>query len=71
MISFDDVTKENVKKSNPNWLLVPDQPYRILITGGSVSWKRNSLFHLNRNQGGIFGGLFCGREEDSVEITSI
>ena len=37
MISFDDVTKENVKKSNPNWLLVPDQPYRILITGGSVS----------------------------------
>ena len=24
---------------NPNWPYIPDHPYRILITGGSVSGK--------------------------------
>ena len=31
MINFNDITKENIKEHNPNW----DQPYRILIIGGS------------------------------------
>ena len=35
MINFDDVTKEYIKERNPNWSQVPDQPYRILIVGGS------------------------------------
>ena len=26
MISFDDLTKENMKKHNPNWPQVPDHP---------------------------------------------
>ena len=26
MINFDDVTKENVKGYNPNWLKIPDCP---------------------------------------------
>ena len=34
MISVDDVTKENIKEHNPNWSQIPDQPERILITGG-------------------------------------
>ena len=40
MISFDDVTKENIK-NNPNMPHIPDHPYRILITGGSGSGKTN------------------------------
>ena len=29
MITFDDVTKENIKELNPNWPQIPDQSYRI------------------------------------------
>ena len=34
MINFDDVTKENINKHNPNWSQIPDHSYRILIIGG-------------------------------------
>ena len=46
MINFDDVIKEETKGHNPNWLQILGHPYRILITGGSGSGKRNSLFKL-------------------------
>ena len=46
MINFDDVTKENTKRPNPNYLQIPDHPYRILIIAGSGSQKNNSLFNL-------------------------
>ena len=46
MINFDDVTKETIKKHNPNWPQIPDHPYRILIIGGSGSGKTNSLLNL-------------------------
>ena len=46
MINFDDVTKENIKEHNPNWLQIPDHPYRILIIGDSRSGKTKSLFNL-------------------------
>ena len=26
MINFDDVTKENIKENNPNWLQIPNYP---------------------------------------------
>ena len=29
MVNFDDVTKENIKKHNPNWPQIPDHSYRI------------------------------------------
>ena len=45
MINFDDVTKEPIKEHNPNWLQVPDHPYRILITGVSGSGKANALLN--------------------------
>ena len=28
MVNFDDVTKENIKKHNPNWPQIPDNSYR-------------------------------------------
>ena len=50
MINFDDATKENIKKHNPNWPEVPDHPYKILITGDSGSGKTNSLLNLISHQ---------------------
>ena len=44
MINSDYVTKENIKKHDPNWPQIHDHPYRILTTGGSGSGKTNSLF---------------------------
>ena len=49
MINFDDDTKENIKKHNPNWLRLPDHPYRILVTGGSLT-EKNSLLILTSPQ---------------------
>ena len=50
MINFDDVIKENIKEHNPNWPQIPNDPYRILISGGSGSGKTNSLFNLINQQ---------------------
>ena len=50
IINSDDVTKENRKENNPNWLQVPDRPYRTSIIGGSGSGKTNSLFNLISRQ---------------------
>ena len=50
MINFDDYTNENKLKHNPDWSYIPDHPYGILIIGGSVSGKTNTLLHLINNQ---------------------
>ena len=50
MVNFDDVSKENIKEHNTNWLQIPDHPYRMLIIRGSGSWKTNSLFNLISQQ---------------------
>ena len=46
MIEFDDVTRKNRKERNPNWPQDLDDPYRILIIGGSGSEKTNALLYL-------------------------
>ena len=46
MINFDDVIKENKNEHDPNWPQIPNDPYSILIIGGSGSGKTNSLFKL-------------------------
>ena len=38
MINLDNI----VNNKNKNWPYIPDPPYRILITGGSVSGKTNT-----------------------------
>ena len=40
MKNFDDYANENKLKHNPDWLHIPDHPYRILIIGGSGSGKK-------------------------------
>ena len=50
MINFDNYTNENRKEHNLLWPYIPDQPYRILITGGSGSEKTNALLNLINNQ---------------------
>ena len=50
MVNFNNVIKENIKEHHPNWPQIPDHPYIILITGGSGSGKRNSLFNLINQQ---------------------
>ena len=50
MINFDDYTNENKMNHNPNWLYIPDHPYRILVIGGSGSGKPNTLLNLIENQ---------------------
>ena len=46
MFNFDYITKEDMKEHNPNWQEIPDNPYRILIVGGSGSGKTNALLNL-------------------------
>ena len=50
MINFNDVTKESIKGHNINWPQIPDHLYKILVTGGSVSGKPNSLPNLINHQ---------------------
>ena len=50
MINFDDYTNENKIIHNKNWPYIPDQPYGILIIGGSESGKTNTLLNLINDQ---------------------
>ena len=43
MISFDDITRENIKEHNPNQPQISDHPYQILILGGSGSGKTGMI----------------------------
>ena len=50
MINFYNYTNENIIEHNSKWPYISDNPYRILITGGSGSGKTNALFNLINNQ---------------------
>ena len=50
MINFDDYVSENEIKHNNNWPYILDNPYRILIIGGSGSGKTNLLLNVIENQ---------------------
>ena len=53
--NYDQSVKINL---NPNWPYVPDQPYIILIIGGSGSWKTNVLMNLVKNQQPDFDKIY-------------
>ena len=50
MGNLDSTTNENNKEHNEKWPYIPDHPYRILIIGGSGSWKTNALLNLIKEQ---------------------
>ena len=50
MINLDSITNENNKKHNEEWPYIPDNPYRIIIIGGSGSGKINTLLNLIKEQ---------------------
>ena len=50
MINFDEYTNKNKIEHNSKWPYIPDQPYAILIVGGSGLGKTNALLNLIGNQ---------------------
>ena len=46
MFKFDCITKEDIKRHNPNWTKTFDHPYIIFIVWGSGSGKTNALLNL-------------------------
>ena len=50
MINFDNYTNGNETAHNLKSPYIPDNPYRILIVGSSVSGKTNALLNLINNQ---------------------
>ena len=53
MFNLDNIANENNKEHNEKWPYIPDDPYRILITGGSESGKTNTLLNLISQQDDI------------------
>ena len=53
MINFDDYANENKTEHNLKWPYIRDNPYKILIIGGSGSGKTNALLNLINNQSDI------------------
>ena len=53
MINFAEYTNENIIEHNLKWPYIPDNPYRILIIGGSGSGNTNALLNLINNKLGI------------------
>ena len=50
MINLDSITNENNKEHNEKWPFIPDNPYGILIIGGSESGKTNALLNLIKEE---------------------
>ena len=53
MFNLDNIANENNKEHNEKWTYIPDDHYRILITGGSESAKTNTLLNLRSQQDDI------------------
>ena len=49
MINLDNILNNN-KEHNEKWSYIPDDPYRILMTGGSGLGKTNTLLNLIHEQ---------------------
>ena len=68
MINFDDYNNENTIEHNSKWSYIPDQPYRILIIGGSGSGKTNALLNLINNQPDIDKIYLYAKDPDEKNI---
>ena len=50
MINLDNIVNNKNEEHNEKWPYIPDNPYRILIIGGSGSGKTNALLNLINEQ---------------------
>ena len=50
MFNLNYITKEDIKEHNPNWLQLPDRPYKTLIVEDSGSGETNALLKLTNNE---------------------
>ena len=50
MINLDNIINANNNNHNEKWTYVPDNPYRILIIGGSGSGKTKTSLNLINEQ---------------------
>ena len=50
MINLDNIVNNNNENHYEKWPHIPDDPYRILIIGGSGSGKTNALLNLVNEQ---------------------
>ena len=46
IINFDDIVNEEKIEYNKNYPYIPDDPFRMMIIGGSGSGKTNVLLNL-------------------------
>ena len=53
MVDLDSITNKNNKEHNEKCPYIPDHPCRIIIIGGSVSGKKNTLINLINEQNDI------------------
>ena len=51
MFNLDYITNENNENQNKKWAYITDNPYEMLITGGSELVKPNSLHNLIKEKG--------------------
>ena len=50
MINFGEYTNKNKREHYPNWLYIPNHPYRILKIAVFGFGKANALINLMKNQ---------------------
>ena len=58
MFNFDVITNDNNVRYNLKWLYIPDHLYKVLITEGSGSGKRNALLDLIIEQDELADKIF-------------
>ena len=68
MCNSDHITKKDIKRHNPNRPEIPDQPYRMIIVGGSEFGKTNALLNLINHEPDI--GKIYLYAKDSYEAKS-
>ena len=62
MFNLDSITNKNNKEHDKKWSYIPDDPYRILIIGGSGSGKTNKLLYLIKEQDVINKIYLCAKD---------
>ena len=58
MFDLADITNENNKDHNSQWLYILDHPYRMLIIGGFGSGKTNALLNLIKEQSDLIDKIY-------------